>query len=83
LSNLATAEFPALVSWEEFQLLPERPENGKRYELHDGEVVIVPPARPLHLRVRMRLPRLLRFVEECGFVVVQEYPYRPALNYQF
>jgi Uma2 family endonuclease len=83
VSNLATAELPVLVSWEEFQLLPERPENGKRYELHDGEVVVVPPARPLHLFVQMILPELLRFVQEWDLVAVQEYPYRPALNYQF
>jgi Uma2 family endonuclease len=83
LSNRATAEFPALVSWDEFQLHLESPENGECYELHDGEVVVVPPARPIHVRVQMRLPRLLRFVEGCGFIVVQEYPYQPALNYQF
>ena len=29
----------SLVSWENFLLLPPRPETGKRYELHDGEVV--------------------------------------------
>jgi len=38
-----------LVGWEQFLGLPERPETGQRYELQDGEVVIVPPARPLHL----------------------------------
>lgn len=83
MSNLSAAELAGLVSWEEFQRLPERPDNGKRFELHDGVVAIVPPARPLHLFVQMRLPELLRFVEDEDFVVVQEFPYRPARNYQF
>jgi Uma2 family endonuclease len=83
LSNLAAAEFPGLVSWEEFQLLPERLENGEHYELHDGEVVVVPPPRPRHAAVQSKIARLLRFVEDFGFVTGEEKPYRPALNYQY
>ena len=34
----------ALTTWEEFLELPDSDENGElRYELHDGEVVLVPP----------------------------------------
>jgi Uma2 family endonuclease len=35
------------VTWQDFLRLPERPETGQRYELHDGEVIVVPP--PLDL----------------------------------
>lgn len=48
MSSLAQS----LVTWEEFLRLPERPEGGKRYELQDGEVVVVPPARPLHIKLQ-------------------------------
>jgi Uma2 family endonuclease len=47
------------VTWRDFLRLPERPETGQRYELHDGEVVIVPPARPLHIKLQKRIEQLL------------------------
>ena len=83
MSDSPTAELSELVSWEAFQHLPERPENGKRYELQDGMVVEVPLARPRHLFVQLRLVELLRRVEDGDLVVAQEFPYRPAPNYQF
>ena len=49
----------SLVTWAEFLRLPERPETGQRYELHDGEVVLMPPARPLHIKLQKRIERLL------------------------
>ncbi|MBC8006715.1 MAG: Uma2 family endonuclease [Prolixibacteraceae bacterium] len=72
----------ALISYDDFVKLQD-PENGKRYELHDGEVVLVPPARPVHLVLQMRLLEMLRVVEDRGFGVVMEFPYRPAPRYQF
>ncbi|HYZ85368.1 MAG TPA: Uma2 family endonuclease [Bryobacteraceae bacterium] len=84
MSNLAAAEFPALVSWDEFQNLPEDSlQDGEHYQLHDGQVVLLPRPRPRHKAVQMQLPRALRFVEEFDFVVGVEQPYRPAINYQF
>ena len=44
----------SLVAWEEFLRLPEHAETGKRYELHDGEVIVVPPARPIHIKLQKR-----------------------------
>ena len=72
-----------LVTWAEFLRLPERPENAKRYELHDGEVVIVPPARPLHIKLQKRIERLLEEHAGQRCVVTMEFPYRPVPNLQF
>jgi len=55
--------------------LPERPETGQRYELQDGEVIIVPPARPLHIKLQTA-------AGDRG-VVTTEFPYRPVPNLQY
>lgn len=79
MSSLAQS----LVTWEEFLRLPERPESGQRYELQDGEVIIVPPARPLHIKLQKRIERLLEFVANDRGVVTTEFPYRPVQNLQY
>src|SRR5579862_2072561 len=83
MSSLAQS----LVTWANFMQLAERPEAGKRYELHDGEVVIVPPARPLHIKLQKRIERLLEaLASERGVVigvVTIEFPYRPGQNLQY
>ncbi|MFN0167550.1 MAG: Uma2 family endonuclease [Bryobacteraceae bacterium] len=71
------------VSWTEFVRLPERPDGGKRYELHDGEVVVVPPARPLHIKLQKRIEQLLQARAGEAGVVTMEFPYRPAPNLQY
>ncbi|HUI53574.1 MAG TPA: Uma2 family endonuclease [Bryobacteraceae bacterium] len=73
----------SLVTWAEFLRLPERPETGKRYELHDGEVVLVPPARPLHIKLQKRIERLLEAAAGGRGVVAVEFPYRPVPNLQY
>ncbi len=73
----------SFVTWEGFLQLPERPENAQRYELHDGEVVIVPPARPLHIKLQKRIEQLLEELAGARGTVTTEYPYRPVLNLQF
>ena len=72
----------SLVSWQDFLRLPERPETGRRHELHDGEVVIVPPARPLHIKMQKAIEQLLELAGDRG-VVTTEFPYRPVVNLQF
>jgi Uma2 family endonuclease len=79
---MSTLALP-LVTWTDFTRLPERPETGKRYELHDGEVVIAPPACPLHIKLQKRIEQLLESVAgELGIVTI-EFPYRPVLNLQY
>ena len=73
----------SLVSWADFLRLPERPESGKRYELHDGEVVLVPPARPLHIKLQKRIEQLLEAHAGERGVVTIEFPYRPVPNLQY
>jgi len=73
----------SLVTWEEFLRLPERPEGSQRYELQDGEVVIVPPARPLHIKLQKRIERLLEALAGERGVVTIEFPYRPVVNLQY
>lgn len=71
------------VTWADFLRLPERPETGKRHELHDGEVVLVPPARPLHIKLQKRIEHLLESLAAERGVVTIEFPYRPAPNLQY
>lgn len=73
----------SLVAWEEFLRLPERPETGPRYELQDGEVVVVPPARSRHIKLQKRIERLLETVTGDFGVVTTQFPYRPAPNLQY
>ncbi|MCC6365016.1 MAG: Uma2 family endonuclease [Bryobacterales bacterium] len=73
----------SLVTWPEFLRLPERPETAKRYELHDGEVVVVPPARPIHIKLQKTMERLLEAHAGDHGVVATEFPYRPVVNLQF
>jgi Uma2 family endonuclease len=79
MSSLAQS----LVTWEEFLRLPERPETGQHYELQDGEVVVVPPARPLHIKLQKRIERVLESVAGNRGVVTIEFPYRPVPNLQY
>jgi Uma2 family endonuclease len=73
----------SLVTWEEFLHLPERPESGKRYELQDGEVIVVPPARPLHIKLQKRMERLMEAAAGDRGVIATEFPYRPVQNLQY
>ena len=73
----------SLVSWSEFLRLPDRGEGGQRYELQDGEVVAVPPARPLHIKLQKRIERLLEALAGERVVVTTGFPYRPVVNLQY
>ena len=73
----------SLVTWPEFLRLPERPDGAKRYELHDGEVKVAPPARPLHIKLQKRIEGLLEGLARSRGVVTIEFPYRPVVNLQY
>jgi len=72
-----------LITWTEFLRLPERPENGIRYELHDGEVVVVPAPRPVHVKIQKRIQDLMEALASHNIVVPTGFPYRPTPNLQY
>lgn len=72
----------ALVTLDEFFEMPA-PEDGAHLELHDGEVVVVNPSRPIHIYIQSVLTRWLTDAARgCGWAH-SEFPYRPAANLQF
>jgi Uma2 family endonuclease len=73
----------SFVTWTDFVRLPERAETGQRYELHDGEVILMPPAKPLHIKLQKRIEQLLESLAGPQFVVTIEFPYRPVVNLQY
>jgi Uma2 family endonuclease len=72
----------SLVTWSDFLRLEDPEDTAERYELHDGEVVLVPPARPLHVKIQRKLLSLLQAAAQERGTVTPEFPYRPALNFQ-
>src|SRR5258708_1842743 len=72
----------ALTTWEEFVELPD-PEDGARYELHDGEVVVVPPPKPVHVWIQHLLVRWFHSQAQGRGYAASEFPYRPTTNLQF
>ena len=72
----------ALATWEDFLVLPDA-EYGTRHELHDGEIVTMPPPRPVHIYVQSLLVQWLTKAAGGQGRAAQEFPYRPAKNLQF
>lgn len=68
------------LTFEEFQNLPE--EEGKRYELDEGELLMTPSPTFLHNRIRLRIARsLAEFVEPRGLgEITLETDFRLAHN---
>ena len=59
---------PRRVTYRDLQSWPD---DGRRYELHDGEVVVVPAPFPRHQIVMLELTdRLHAFVREHGGIVL-------------
>ena len=72
----------ALTTWLEFAVLPDA-DHGSRHELHDGEIVAVPPPRPVHVYIQSLLVQWLTNAANGRGRAAQEFPYRPAINLQF
>jgi len=68
------------VTVEEFLKLKD-PKEG-HYELHHGEVVLVPPPKWGHVRVQQRVQKLLERLIGHGGVVTVEMPFRPASEHE-
>jgi Uma2 family endonuclease len=81
MSNVGNVD-AALTTWEEFLQLPDT-ENGTHYELHDGEVVAVPPPKPNHIFIQSVLVEWLTSTAQGRGRAASEFPYRPAPNLQF
>jgi Uma2 family endonuclease len=72
----------ALTTWEEFVELPD-PEDAVHYELHDGEVVVVPAPKPLHVYIQNLLMRWLTSQAQERGSADRKFPYRPLANLQY
>ena len=72
----------ALTTWEEFLQLPDH-EDGTHSELHDGELVVVPPPKPIHIYIQRLLVEWLTAAAQGLGHAHAEFPYRPATNLQF
>ena len=72
----------ALTTWEEFLQLPDE-EGGTHYELHDGEVVVAPAPKPIHVYIQSLLVEWLTTDAQGRGRAHAEFPYRPATNLQF
>jgi Uma2 family endonuclease len=69
-----------LVTVEEFLKLPDP--KGGHYELHHGEVVLVPPPKRGHHRVQARARALLKSLVGDKGVVEIEFAFRPTPEYE-
>src|SRR5689334_9509161 len=69
-----------LMTVEEFLQLP--PLKGGHYELHHGEVVVVPPVKWGHLRIQCRIVAMLRDRLRGRGIVAAEMPFQPTPEYE-
>jgi Uma2 family endonuclease len=70
----------ALLTVEEFLRLPE-PKSG-HYELHHGEVVLVPPPKWGHTRIQARIETVFRRLLGDNGIVAAEMPFQPSPEYE-
>jgi Uma2 family endonuclease len=82
MGTVDTTLTTCLTTWDGFLQLPDGPE-GTHCELHDGEVVVMPPPRPVHVYVQGLLVEWLTAAARGLGRAAMEFPYRPALNLQF
>lgn len=72
----------ALLTVAEFSRMPQ-PKDGRRQELHHGEIFELPPVKKLHTWMQMRLIALLSSeLQHLGLVADKEFPFRPTAEYE-
>ncbi len=71
-----------LTTWDEFLQIPD-PSDSAHHELHDGEVITVPPPKAIHFFIQTWLTHWLTAAAAGRGRAAQEFPYRPAANLQF
>jgi len=69
----------ALLTVEEFVKIPDPP--GGRYELHHGELALVPPPIFKHSLTQKQLVRVLERISK-GWFVDKEFAFRPLPEYE-
>jgi Uma2 family endonuclease len=70
----------ALTTVAEFLRLPA-PKAG-HYELHHGEVILMPPPKWRHTRIQKQLEKLLQVAIGDGGTVIMEMPFQPSPEHE-
>jgi len=69
-----------LMTIEEFLTKPDPPEG--HYELHHGQLILMPPRKKLHVKIQQALLDLLSpLVHGHGFIT-NEFPFRPTPQHE-
>jgi Uma2 family endonuclease len=69
-----------LMTFAEFLKVPDPPSG--HYELHHGELVLMPPRKKLHATIQQTVMDLLSpLVHRKGFLTI-EFPFRPTPEYE-
>jgi Uma2 family endonuclease len=74
------AALPDLITVEQFRNLPD---DGRRYELHHGEVVCMGRPKRRHYLMQRRLVRIFEAKLPNGWEVGMEFSYRPMPEFDF
>jgi Uma2 family endonuclease len=72
-----------LMTFAEFERIPNPPEGGFPYELRHGELVKVAPPKLQHTRVQRQLRRLLESAAGSTGVIDKEIGFRALPEYEF
>jgi len=70
----------SLMTFAQFEQMPE---DGRRYELRNGEPIEVPPAVYRHHKILRRLRRLLESAAGSAGEVDSEWGFRPIPEYEY
>jgi Uma2 family endonuclease len=72
-----------LMTFAEFERIPNPPEGGFPYELRHGELVKAAPPKLQHARVQWQLRRLLESAAGSAGAVTTEIGFRALPEYEF